>query len=123
MRRCDSARKRPSEERICLLKKRQELIRVMKGGGRLGHQLADPSKSVQTPPQLDKTPLPPTISMQTAHGTKMTSFNFSKCSLLTLLPCVHVHIYTHIHVYTYLPPSINNYKNEKIADMFEGFPG
>ena len=53
--RCDSARKRPSEERICLLKKRQELIRVMKGGGRLGHQLGDPSKSVQTPLQRDKT--------------------------------------------------------------------
>ena len=54
MRRCDSARKRPSEERICLLKKRQELIRVMKSDGGLGHQLADPSKSVQTPLQQDK---------------------------------------------------------------------
>ena len=55
--------------RICAWKKRQVLIRVMKGwvsGGQLGH----PSKSFQTAPLRD--PLPPaTISMQSARGTKI----------------------------------------------------
>ena len=111
--RCDSARKRPSEERICLLKKRQELIRLMKGGGRLGHQLGDPSKSVQTPLQRDKTPLPPTISMQTAHSTKMTSFNFSKCSLPTLY---WLYPYTHI---CFLPSIMMSVSTDHIMPLME----
>ena len=56
--------------RICALKKRRQvLIRVMKGwvsGGQLGH----PSKSFQTAALRDQLP-PATISKQSARGTKI----------------------------------------------------